>query len=394
MSFTGNLKSVPFSDLLQLVFTGKKTGLLQLKRQTQEKKIYFIEGNIVLASSGGNQEELLGRSFLKKSRISESDFEKALSLYKTKKKKLSQTFLESGKLNQFELVEAIKLQMEETIYSIFGWSEGEFQFLDGRLPDKDQLVTELNTMNVMMEGARRIDELTQIQMNLPPDDVALRINPYPPILNDQTRLDKIELSSEELQILLLVDGEKTLPDIVESSSLGEFGTYNSLYRLLTDKFILIGERKKTILQKKKEQEVLFDTIYEIFATPFFLIEEVMERKLGKSKERIFEQSFVSKKAFYPVLADLIPEGTFNRKNFLKACFSIPKETRLHQILDGLEALLLTHLKKVSGFLGGNIVKEIISQIKRKTAPIFAQNREMVKKYRIDQDFYRTLREVY
>jgi len=394
MSFTGNLKTVPFSDLLQLIFTGKKTGLLQLKRQTQEKNIYFVEGNIIFASSGNHQEELLGRFFLQKGKISEKDFEKAMLLFKAQKKKITETLLESKVVTQFELVEAIRIQVEEIVYSIFGWIEGDFQFLDGRLPDNDQLTTELNTMNMIMEGVRRIDELTQMQKNLPPDDVALKVNPYPPLLVNQTKPEKIELSPEELQTFLLVDGEKTLPEIVELSPLGEFNIYKSLHRLLTDEFILTGEKKKTIAEKKREEETLFETLFEIFSVPFLLIEDVLDRKLGKSKEKIFNQSFISKKVQYPVLAGLTQNGIFNRDKFFKVCFSIPKETRFHQIFDGLEALLTTHLKNLREFLGKEVAKKTVSQIKKETALVFAQQREVVKRYNLDQDFSRILRGVH
>lgn len=394
MSFTGNLKTVPFSDLLQLIFTGKKSGLLQLKRQTQQKRIYFVEGNIVFASSGDKCEELLGKLFLKKGKISQKDFERALFLYKTQKKKITKTLLELGILTQLELVDAIKLQTEEIVYSIFSWNQGDFEFLDRRLPDKDQVITELNTMNVIMESVKRIDELTQMQKLLPPDGVALKVNSLPPLLSAQVVSNKIELSSEELQTFLLVNGERTLPEIVELSPLVEFDTYKSLHRLLTDKLVLTGEKKKTVLEKKREEELLFENSYKIFSTSFLLIEDILERKLGKGKEKIFKQGFISKKAQYPILADLIQDGIFNRKNFFKACFSIPKETRLHQVSQGLNALLLTHLKNVKGFLGKNITKKTISLIKKETASIFDQNKYVVKKYNLDQDFYGTLREIH
>ncbi len=335
----------------------------------------------------------MGKYFLKRGIIFQKDFERALYLYKTQQKKITKTLLELGSLTQLELVEAAKLQMEEMLYSIFSWGEGDFEFLDGRLPDKDQVITELNSMNVIMEGAKRIDELVQIQKLLPPDNVALRINPAPPFLSAKMKSNKIEFSSEELQTFLLVDGERTLPEIVKSSPLGEFAIYKSLHRLLTNKLVLTGEKKKTIIEKKREEELLFEKLYKIFSTSFFLIEDVLERKLGKSKEPIFNQGFISKKAQYPVLADLFQNGAFKKNNFLKACLSIPKETRLHQILEGLNALLLTHLKNLSGFLGKSITKKTISQIKKETAIIFDQNRDVVKKYNLDQSFYRTLREI-
>ena len=61
MSLSGNLKTVAFPDILQLLATGKKTGMLECRTNTRQKEVAFRDGNIVHASSVNSAEDLLGK---------------------------------------------------------------------------------------------------------------------------------------------------------------------------------------------------------------------------------------------------------------------------------------------------------------------------------------------
>jgi hypothetical protein len=65
MSLTGNLNTISFPDLLQLLSTGKKTGTLTLTRHRMQKQIAFRSGNVVFASSLNDKEDLFGTMLLK-----------------------------------------------------------------------------------------------------------------------------------------------------------------------------------------------------------------------------------------------------------------------------------------------------------------------------------------
>ena len=52
MSLSGNLKTVSFPDILQLLATGKKAGILECRTSSRQKEVAFRDGNIIFASSG------------------------------------------------------------------------------------------------------------------------------------------------------------------------------------------------------------------------------------------------------------------------------------------------------------------------------------------------------
>ena len=94
MSLTGNLKTVSFSDILQLLATGKKTGTLQVSTSAREKEVIFHEGSIVFASSINATEDLLGNLLLNRGKISKPDLEKAITLHKKTGRPLGATLVE------------------------------------------------------------------------------------------------------------------------------------------------------------------------------------------------------------------------------------------------------------------------------------------------------------
>src|SRR5512146_1896755 len=94
MSLSGNLKTVSFPDILQLLATGKKTGILECKTARRQKEVAFRDGNIIFASSVNATEDLLGNLLLKRGKISKLDLEKAIALHKQTGRQLGTTLID------------------------------------------------------------------------------------------------------------------------------------------------------------------------------------------------------------------------------------------------------------------------------------------------------------
>ena len=179
MGLTGNLKTVSFPDILQLLATGKKTGTLQISTNSRQKEIVFEDGNIIFASSINASEDLLGNLLLKRGKISKSDLEQAIALHKQTGRQLGTTLVDMNLFEKDEVIECLKMQIEEIVYNLFSWPEGEFKFAENAMPKSMPMTVELSTMSVIMEGTRRIDEWVEIEKVLPPDDVKLMLTKAP-----------------------------------------------------------------------------------------------------------------------------------------------------------------------------------------------------------------------
>lgn len=389
MSLAGNLNTVSFPDLLQLISSSKKTGMLTLMRQTQRKEIYFQEGNIIYATSSNAEEELLGNLLVRLGKISQKELEEVLKTQRTTGRRIGVTIVDMGFLKKEELISCLKLQIEEIVYNLFSWKEGDFTFQEGKDPAEGQITTNLNTINVIMEGTRKIDEMLEMQKVLPKDNMALIINPNPKI-----RTDSVNLSFEELKVLLLVDGEKTYADILEESPLGEYNTSRALLRLLEQGIVVSGKKAQTKKDKKREETILLELLFKMFSTSYSIVDKTVSQKLGKFQEKLWDKVVNQKKAVFPVLNLLMKNGSLIQSKELASSFGkLPEQTRFHQVMQGLQGVLSGYLSQAYNYLGEDVTRQIGSEIKKNIAPFLVKEMEVVKKYDLEDDLYRTLKMV-
>src|SRR5204862_511683 len=79
-------------------------------------------------------------------------------------------------LSKEKIEQALRLQVEEEILDLFVWDKAVFSFEEGR-PRRSQLASPLAKLPIraditalLLEAARRADELLQIRRTLPDDD--------------------------------------------------------------------------------------------------------------------------------------------------------------------------------------------------------------------------------
>ena len=387
MSLTGNLNTVSIPDLLQLIDSSKKTGMLSLKRQTQKKEIYFKEGNIIYATSSNTEEELLGNLLIRLGKLSQIELEEVLKAHSTTGKMIGAIIVEMGFLKKEQLEEYLKLQIEEIVYNLFSWKEGDFNFQEGKEPAEGQIITNLNTMNVIMEGTRKIDEIVEMQKILPKDNMILSINPNPKI-----KADSLNFDFEELKVLLTVDGDKTYADLIEQSPLGEYQTSRALLKLINRGIVIAGGKRQTRKDKKREETTVIEILHQVFSTSFSIIDNTLLQKLGRFQEKIWDKVLYQKKSAFPVLDLMMKNGTLlPSQELVLNSNKIPEEVRFHQITQCLQGLLMGYLFQAHNYLGKDITRKLSSEIKKSTAPFLLKDMEITKKYKIEDDLYRDLK---
>ncbi|MCJ7508749.1 MAG: DUF4388 domain-containing protein [candidate division Zixibacteria bacterium] len=387
MSFTGNLNTVSFADLLQLISTSSKSGRLNVTKGNQQKDVYFDKGGIVFASALNSDSTLLGNLLLRKGRISKPNLERAISIHRVSGKKLGRVLVEMRLFNEEDITECLRLQIEEIVYSLFGWDSGEFVFYDGEAPPKDQSTTQLNTMNVIMEGTRRIDEWIEIQKLLPDGDTILKLVAHPNLANDS-----VKFTPEEYRTFLLINGERTLPEIVELSPYGEFITSKAIYKFIVSGLVEKGKKRAPKKSEKEEDEVLLALLSTIFSTCFSLIDQELADKVGQGKDKILEKSLGSEKIYHPLLGEILSSpAEVDMENFNKVAFKLPDKLRFCHLFNSLNSLLASYLETCSLVLGKNITRKLISELKKGIGPFISENKELDKKYGIEEDLFRRLR---
>jgi Domain of unknown function (DUF4388) len=179
MSLSGNLRTMALPEILQWVSLGRKTGTLHLERRSITKRIVFREGHIITSTST-DPKESLGQFLIRKRRVTEEQLFKALLRQEKEGRLIGEILVGEGLLAETDLRECLRLKAEETIYDLFLWPDGAFEFLEGELPDNLRIEIDLGVTTVVMEGVRRIDEWSRIREVFPSGETTFRINAETP----------------------------------------------------------------------------------------------------------------------------------------------------------------------------------------------------------------------
>ena len=103
-------------------------------------------------------------------------------------------------------------------------------------------------MKIILEATRKIDELEVLKKHLPADDVVLQVS-------DQIYDRKeIKLTTNELQVLTLIDGKQTIGELIQSIEDGPlvaldiFSVYKLIFSLFSSGLVEPIESKKGSLR--------------------------------------------------------------------------------------------------------------------------------------------------
>ncbi|HEY6101462.1 MAG TPA: DUF4388 domain-containing protein, partial [Anaeromyxobacter sp.] len=159
MALKGTLKDFGIAEILQLIGQQAKSGVLHLEARDDLIHIAIADGNVVRAESAGRKaRERLGNMLVRAEVISNEELEYALEMQKKSLRRLGDILVELGFVSKQELREMTELQTTETVYRLFHWKSGTYQFEPGDVEWDPETVTPLRAESVLMEGFRQVDE--------------------------------------------------------------------------------------------------------------------------------------------------------------------------------------------------------------------------------------------
>ncbi|HEX8244463.1 MAG TPA: DUF4388 domain-containing protein, partial [Longimicrobium sp.] len=209
MAIKGNLREAGLPDVLQLLAMGQKTGCLSLTDRSNFGYIYFDRGRITYASIV-NRRDRLGDLLVKNGLIQSSQLTEAIDdqARDPAKSRLGEILIRRGAITREQLEQYIRIQIEEAVYYLFTWTQGTFQFEAEQRPEEGAMRVSINPENLLLEGARRIDEWSLIEKKIPSLDLVFE--------TDRTKpMDGLELSEDQRKIIPLMDGKRTVQELIE-----------------------------------------------------------------------------------------------------------------------------------------------------------------------------------
>ncbi len=229
MAIKGSLKEASLPDVVQLLFLGRRTGCLSVASERNFASVWFDDGWIVFAGMVSRPDRL-GERLVAAGKLVAAQLDEAIAAQQAVPgRRLGELLVQLGMLARRDLEAELQHQVEETVYTLFTWTSGTFSFEAGVRPDDAEATLRLNPEGLLLEGARRIDEWSVIAKKITSFDAVYAVD-------DDTRpagLSEPELHDMERRILPLVDGMRSVRDLVEATGLTDFEVCRVLFGLLS-----------------------------------------------------------------------------------------------------------------------------------------------------------------
>jgi hypothetical protein len=231
----GDASAFRLPEVLTFLSTGRKSGTLTFANAGKEAHLYFQEGALVYA--GSNQEHFrLGAILLRRKQITREQRDRIDALMQRDGGQFGQLSVQSGVMTDAQLRDSLKVQASEIVYDAFVWDGGTFAFEQHTSLPPHAVTISIDLANLIMEGARRIEEWEQCLKLLPDPAMIFRVVATP-------RDEKITLTAEEWKILFMINGQRTIKELCDDSEDDPFHVYRLLYGLRANKLIEVAGQR-------------------------------------------------------------------------------------------------------------------------------------------------------
>ena len=360
MSLKGNLESFHCATILQLLCSESKTGVVQLKNGPYEIKIIFKQGNIIYAQEMGKKDRL-SQTLVKNGIISSEQLQECLSKAREKNIPLGSYLVNKGYISRETLVRFVSVQVEEILYAPFLWKKGTFEYKSVGFNLDGMIAVNLNVMKIILEGSRRIDEMSIVRKLIPSDELIFKASA-------KGGRGSLKLNSNEWRILSLNDGVRTVREVIHKSGYDEFAVYRLLNSLNASG--LIEKSEKATFEKKHEITDRTDDyagIIAMYNDILHVIYKNLEPLLGEKAFVFLEECKPAGAAMQKKLLnnfDLRKSASHNIQNVIQYMQAFNEfEEGYRFLINSFNEFCLNLLNKLEGILDENMTHSLLLELK-------------------------------
>ncbi len=383
MNLQGDFEGLFLTSILQLLCNDQKSGLLRVTSGNNECKVFFEEGTIVYAA-GSQKESRLGYILRRDGIISAEQLQKCLALGREQKLSLGKILVDKGYVSLNTLKKYSTKQVEEILYSLLLWKKGKFEYKDTKLNLEGMLVTQLNPMKLILEASRRIDEMSVLNTVITSDKLVFKMSG-----NVQNK-EEIKLNANEWRILSLIDGNRTIRDIVTKSGYDEFAVYKIFFSL--NSYGVIEPREEVHLS---DQSGISDysAVITVFNDILQSVEKNIEQELGERGSSLFSEVKIQLEEKYANLLEYYHPSNHVNINIKSIADEIEiavsegteEEVTQAMLIEAFSTYTTLVLQKIAEILGMNAIKSILKDIELIIGYVKKYHAESQEKSRIVND---------
>jgi hypothetical protein len=257
MNLKGDFDPSSLASILQLLSNEKKTGVLRVVNDDNEVRIFIQDGAIIYAM-GSQKEGRLGHLLISKGMITADQLQQCLAEARSQKLAMGKILVGRGFISSEQLKNVIRKQAEFIIFNLFFWDQGSFEYTDAQLNLNGLVVTRLDIMSIILEATRRIDEMSILKKQIASDRIVFRISQKTPNQRE------ITFNTLEWRFMTLVDGIRTVRELVAVSGYDEFVVYQVLTSLLASGVIEKDQRSVGEPEGAARREAAQETVIAVY----------------------------------------------------------------------------------------------------------------------------------
>ncbi|HEX2222845.1 MAG TPA: DUF4388 domain-containing protein [Thermoanaerobaculia bacterium] len=217
----GSLQETPFSVLLFAHAVQRRTLVLELKRRQLWKKI-VLEDGVPVDCRSNLAHETLGRYMVAEGKLSEEDFNAALSRSAAHGMQMGEVLLEQGLVSAVDLFKILQANLGKKLLDLFTWQEGEYRTLPD-FPEGDSAL-KVKVPQLIVTGITKLAPQEEVDMSVGPlvgKKLVLHPSPF-------YSLDDIRLSASQNRLVEAIRPGRRMGELAEATGL----PFDEITRLL------------------------------------------------------------------------------------------------------------------------------------------------------------------
>jgi CheY-like chemotaxis protein len=229
--FSGNLAEVPLADVINFIYNSRLSGRLTVFYPGMFGEVFIENGQLVFAVCNNKwSKQPFLTDILRKQKVLEIDDTSINQVVVTARERqmpIGRMLVEKNLITEAQLMEALQVHAQDAFSTILEAKEGNFFLEQDSLPFHLQdITTRVPLINVLMEGLRHMDERRLAATEFQDESMVLVR-----LISNEDAFDTIHLKRQELEIFALIDGRKTLAEIIAESHLEPLETKRICYAL-------------------------------------------------------------------------------------------------------------------------------------------------------------------
>lgn len=212
-------------DTISLIAQSNWHGELVVVDETGNRSLYFDQGYLIGAATTVESDRL-GEVLYRFGVVTRTQVEETIASAAATGRRFGEAAMDLDYVSRGELFEMIRRQAEEVFYGTMLVSEGMFYFFDRY--DESHMLTRhnLSTAALLMEGARRMDEMQYFREKIPNDT-------YIAVSTGKER----KVPDELAEVYAQVDGKRSVADIGRRIGQLEFEVSQAIFQLVSGGFV-------------------------------------------------------------------------------------------------------------------------------------------------------------